>query len=208
MADSANATADGKSLVSSQSKLGTVTAVTVNNLGWSQYAYTVKFDDGSTIANILQQDLLQAPGPAKYQVGQSIQLAAGVLDALNGTSLRDKQGWIGTVKSVTPKRYSVSNYMYEVTFTNGTKTVTVSTILEQDIQNPVGNTFAMGTRVKVNATATGSASGASIVAYQGQSGVITKVAINNLGWSQYAYDVRLDNGVTIPAILQQDLTRS
>lgn len=208
VADSANATADGKSLVSSQSKLGTVTAVTVNNLGWSQYAYTVKFDDGSTIANILQQDLLQAPGPAKYQVGQSIQLAAGVLDALNGTSLRDKQGWIGTVKSVTPKRCSVSNYMYEVTFTNGTKTVTVSTILEQDIQNPVGNTFAMGTRVKVNATATGSASGASIVAYQGQSGVITKVAINNLGWSQYAYDVRLDNGVTIPAILQQDLTRS
>ena len=201
-----NAT-DGGSLVSSQYKIGTVTAIGVDNGGYSPYAYTVKFDDGTTMAHILQQDLWNAPAAAKFKVGDNIQLTSGALEALDGTNLRDKNRWVGVVKSVTPKRYSSSNYMYQVEFTNGKQKFVINTILEQYVQQPENAAYATGTRVKLTAGANATASGASLIGRQGWAGVVTNVYATNLGSSHYAYDIRYDNSVTETSVLQQDLTK-
>jgi Fe-S cluster assembly iron-binding protein IscA len=207
VADTALNATDGASLVAKQYKIGTVTSLIINNAGHSQYAYTVKFDDGTVQANILEQDLWRAPAAAKFTVGQQVQLNNGALDALNGTNLRDKKQWIGVVKAVSPKRYANSSWMYSIVYTNGTKTVQVDTILEQDLQVPTGAGLTVGARVRVVSTANASATGQSIIDQVGKYGIVTKVSVNNLGDSHYAYDVKFDNGQTVTTILQQDLAK-
>ncbi|MDY2513302.1 hypothetical protein, partial [Weissella confusa] len=207
LTDGALNAAKGESISSLQHQIGTVTAVNSENLGSSNYAYSIKFDNGQTVGGILQQDLWDAPAAAKFKVGDNIQLTSGALEALDGTNLRDKQYWVGVVRAVTPRRYSYSNYMYQVEFTNGKQKFVINTILEQDVQKPETAAYATGTRVKLTAGANATASGASLIGRQGWAGVVTNVYATNLGSSHYAYDIRYDNGVTETAVLQQDLTK-
>ena len=77
-----------------------------------------------------QVTIFQLKFKAKFKTGQKVQVTSNASYETNGSSLQNRQGAVGTIKSVKIKNYSSSHYEYYISYSDGTHNDHVA---EQDL---------------------------------------------------------------------------
>ncbi len=141
---------------------------------------------------------------AKFKTGSVIVLTPSAKTA-NGTQLQSYGNQSGVVtKVIVPKNVN-TNYSYDIKLDNG---VVVSHVLESGVASFVKTSaFAINNRVEIKKDATHDGDAKNIIAYRGIGATITKVTRFHQLSSNFYYQVKLDNGVVITKVLEQDLQR-
>ncbi|MCZ9311147.1 N-acetylmuramoyl-L-alanine amidase [Weissella koreensis] len=197
---------NGNPIVNRRNMIGTIKKVTANDYSNSHFEYYVDFGKGITNQHIAEQDLTnKVIYPAKYKVGQRVQVLDTAIYETNGNSIVNRREMVGTIKKVTRKDYSNSQYEYYVDFGKG---ITNQHIAEQDLTNNIINPakYKVGQRVQVLNTASYETNGYSIVNRRGMVGTVKKVTRKDYSNSHFEYFVDFGNGIQHYYMAEQDLT--
>lgn len=193
---------NGYTLRNRQNWAGTVVSATPKAYSNSAWEYDIQYGNNQHSVHVADQDLINIPN-SKYQVGNTVKIASNAWSETNGYTLRNRQNWIGTVVSATPKPYSHSNWVYKIQYPNGWHSDYVA---EQDVNNIPSSKYHVGQTVKVTGNAWSETNGYSLVNHRNWVGTIvsaTPKAYSNSAWQYY---VRYSNGQHNDNVAEQDLT--
>ncbi|QIL49952.1 glycoside hydrolase family 73 protein [Weissella coleopterorum] len=206
---SSNATneANGYDLRNHQNWIGTIKSREAKKASVSNFAYSVDYGDGSHNDHVLEQDLKTAPA-AKFKTGQKVQITMNAGSETNGFSLVDKQGLVGTIKSVKIKNHSYSHYEYWITYSDGTRSEHVA---EQDLSSKIINLkakYRVGQRVQVGLNAESETNGFSLFDKRGLVGTVKSVKTKNHSYSHFEYWITYSDGTRSEHVAEQDLSNN
>ena len=140
---------------------------------------------------------------SKFKTGAKVQVVNWAEKEANGWNLKDRQNWVGTVKSVKANNTSVSHYEYYIDYGNGVRS---EHVLEQDLQTAPNPKYSTSAPVQVVNWAEKEANGWNLKDHRGWNGKVQSVAINNASVSHYEYYVTYPDGSRNEHVLEQDLT--
>ena len=140
---------------------------------------------------------------SKFKTGAKVQVVNWAEKEANGWNLKDRQNWVGTVKSVKANNASVSHYEYYIDYGNGVRS---EHVLEQDLQTAPNPKYSTSAPVQIVNWAEKEANGWNLKDHRGWTGKVQSVAINNASVSHYEYYVTYADGSRNEHVLEQDLT--
>lgn len=140
---------------------------------------------------------------SKFKTGAKVQVVNWAEKEANGWNLKDRQNWVGTVKSVKANNTSVSHYEYYIDYGNGVRS---EHVLEQDLQTAPNPKYSTSAPVQVVNWAEKEANGWNLKDHRGWNGKVQSVAINNASVSHYEYYVTYPDGSRNEHVVEQDLT--
>ncbi|MBJ7616612.1 mannosyl-glycoprotein endo-beta-N-acetylglucosamidase [Weissella confusa] len=140
---------------------------------------------------------------SKFKTGAKVQVVNWAEKEANGWNLKDRQNWVGTVKSVKANNASVSHYEYYIDYGNGVRS---EHVLEQDLQTAPNPKYSSSAPVQIVNWAEKEANGWNLKDHRGWTGKVQSVAINNASVSHYEYYVTYADGSRNEHVLEQDLT--
>ncbi|WP_143602681.1 CHAP domain-containing protein, partial [Floricoccus penangensis] len=132
--------------------------------------------------------------PAKYKVGQEVQIKSTAGAETNGTSLSNHRNWIGKITKVQPDNKWSSHYSYRVEYKSGNQTVSNWYVSEQDLVSVSASKYKVGQEVQIKSTAGAETNGTSLSNRRNWIGKITKVQPDNKWSSHYSYRVEYKSG--------------
>ncbi|MHC8518580.1 glycoside hydrolase family 73 protein [Weissella confusa] len=195
---------DGGSLTKYRDQIGTVVSVSQKNFEQSAYQYNIDKGNGNIVKYIPEQFLMAAT-PAKYKVGDVVQVVSVADAGTDGGSLVKYRGQIGTITSVSVKNHASSKYQYNIDKGNGN---IVKYISEQDLSVAPVAKFNVGQTARISDVAETGTDGGSLIKYRGVQVVVTKVGIKNYGVSNYEYWVDKGAGNIVKYVSEQDLVKN
>ncbi|MGX6408209.1 glycoside hydrolase family 73 protein [Weissella confusa] len=140
---------------------------------------------------------------SKFKTGAKVQVVNWAEKEANGWNLKDRQNWVGTVKSVKANNASVSHYEYYIDYGNGVRS---EHVLEQDLQTAPNPKYSTSAPVQIVNWAEKEANGWNLKDHRGWTSKVQSVAINNASVSHYEYYVTYADGSRNEHVLEQDLT--
>ncbi|GAK31193.1 hypothetical protein WOSG25_080250 [Weissella oryzae SG25] len=192
--------ANGADLTNHQGWSGVVQSVSINNVSSSHYSYNVKYNDGSSNQQILEQDLSLVP--PVFSPGQTVQIKNSANVESNGYDLTNRRGWVGTVKVVNVMNMYNSHYEYYIDYGNGIRS---EHVLEQDLDLAPQSTFKVGQTVEIKNTANIESNGYDLSSRRKWIGTVKSYTPMNMYGSHYEYYVDYGDGQQSMHVLEQDL---
>ena len=169
------------------------------------YGTTYTMNDYEWLLEQVYNQMAKPVAPAKYKVGDKVQIASFALNEANGYDLTNRQNWIGTIKSVKANSQSSSNYEYYIDYGNDVRS---EHVLEQDIKAAPASKYKAGDLLKVADFAISESNGYDLTNHRGWTGVVKSVEINNAASSHYAYYLSFGDGSRNEHVLEQDVVPS
>ncbi|WP_278621022.1 glycoside hydrolase family 73 protein [Weissella koreensis] len=158
---------------------------------------------GSKLINIIQYNkfdkVVDNVTPAKYKVGQQIQIS-NTANQANNYNLRRHLNWVGTVKSTST---SNSGYTYSVDYGDGTHD---DKIMEQNLKSAPAAKFKTGQKVQITFNAGYETNGYPLQNRRGSVGTIKSVKIKNHDRSNYEYYISYSDGTHNDHVAEQDIS--
>lgn len=139
---------------------------------------------------------------SKFKTGAKVQVVNWTEKEANGWNLKDRQNWVGTVKSVKANNASVSHYEYYIEYPDGSRN---EHVLEQDVRAPQSAKFKAGQTVQIYSGAEKEANGWNLKDHQNWIGTIKSVKTNNASVSHYEYYIQYPDGSRNEHVLEQDV---
>lgn len=195
---------NGYTLTNRHNWVGTIVSVRAKPYSISAWEYKIVYPNGWHSDYVAEQDLTNIPN-ARYNVGNTVKIAGNAWSETNGYTLRNRQNWVGTVVSATPKPYSNSAWVYKIQYPNGWHSDYVA---EQDVTNIPNARYKVGDTVKIAGNAWSETNGYSLVNHQNWIGTVvsaTPKAYSNSAWQYY---IRYSNGQHNDYVAEQDLSTS
>ncbi|WP_349514970.1 cysteine peptidase family C39 domain-containing protein [Leuconostoc suionicum] len=195
---------NGYTLTNRHNWAGTIVSVRAKPYSISAWEYKIVYPNGWHSDYVAEQDLTNIPN-ARYNVGNTVKIAGNAWSETNGYTLRNRQNWVGTVVSATPKPYSNSAWVYKIQYPNGWHSDYVA---EQDVTNISNARYKVGDTVKIASNAWSETNGYSLVNHQNWIGTVvsaTPKAHSNSAWQYY---IRYSNGQHNDYVAEQDLSAS
>ncbi|GAK32128.1 hypothetical protein WOSG25_560010, partial [Weissella oryzae SG25] len=102
------------------------------------------YPDGEHNEYVAEQDIVTIP--AKYKIGDVVQINSNAESETNGYSLVNHRNWVGTVVSASPKAHASSAWEYDIEYPDGEHNEYVA---EQDIVT-IPAKYKIGDVVQIN----------------------------------------------------------
>ncbi|MBJ7627288.1 peptidoglycan recognition protein family protein [Weissella confusa] len=139
---------------------------------------------------------------SKFKTGAKVQVVNWAEKEANGWNLKDRQNWVGTVKSVKANNASVSHYEYYIDYGNGVRS---EHVLEQDLQTAPNPKYSTSAPVQIVNWAEKEANGWNLKDHRNWLGTIKSVAPVNKSNSKWEYYITYLDGSRNEHVLEQDV---
>ncbi|MCT8392513.1 N-acetylmuramoyl-L-alanine amidase [Weissella confusa] len=139
---------------------------------------------------------------SKFKTGAKVQVVNWAEKEANGWNLKDRQNWVGTVKSVKANNASVSHYEYYIDYGNGVRS---EHVLEQDLQTAPNPKYSTSAPVQIVNWAEKEANGWNLKDHRNWLGTIKSVAPVNKSNSKWEYYITYPDGSRNEHVLEQDV---
>ncbi|MBJ7649515.1 peptidoglycan recognition family protein [Weissella confusa] len=147
----------------------------------------------------LIQHVFDSMAPAKFKVGDKVQIANWAETESNGWDLKNRRTWVGTVKTVI---LNDDGYEYRVDYGDGNWN---EHVLEQDLQTAPATKYSADDVVQISSGAVSEANGWNVTSRRNWYGIVNSVRIDNGSGSHYSYNVKFPNGEWNERVLEPDV---